>query len=147
MEGMMEKEEKLKRKVREGVDALLELLDAKPPEKAKKKTSKADEDVSVPEALKDLPEYAADKKLCKAWDKQLVIWETAFPGTDIIAEVRKAYAWEMADPKRKKTLHVKFLTNWLSRAQDKAWPNRNDKLPQMYPPQHDKYMDGNGVFQ
>jgi hypothetical protein len=64
--------------------------------------------------------YAGDSILQKRiWsvDKS---WMKAFPGVAIEEEVRKAAAWELANPKRKKVDRIRFLHNWLSRAQDRG---------------------------
>ncbi|MBE3040565.1 MAG: hypothetical protein IMZ62_17340 [Chloroflexi bacterium] len=53
-------------------------------------------------------------------DADKVTWKAAYPGIDITAEVHKAIAWLMADwPRRKKSQWRRFLTGWLSRAQDR----------------------------
>ena len=58
----------------------------------------------------------------------------ANPGIDLLAEAKRAYAWETSDPRRKKRQHGRFLSAWFSRAQDQAasnghgngmWPQRN----------------------
>ena len=51
---------------------------------------------------------------------QLKVWQTAFPAIDVQGEINKAAAWLMANPKNKKSNYERFLTNWLSRSQDKA---------------------------
>lgn len=47
-------------------------------------------------------------------------WETAYPALSLDAELAKASAWILANPKNKKSNYARFLTNWLSRAQDSA---------------------------
>jgi hypothetical protein len=70
-------------------------------------------------------------KGAKAWGLQqqdLDGWATAYPGLEVLAEVRKAKAWLEANPTRGKTHGgmARFLVNWLSRAQDsgRASPGR-----------------------
>jgi len=48
-------------------------------------------------------------------------WEQAYPGVDVMAELRKARAWCVANPKQRKTRvgASKFLNGWLSRAADR----------------------------
>lgn len=47
-------------------------------------------------------------------------WLEAFPdGHWIIGEVRKAIAWESANPKRRKKNFGAFMTNWLTRSWDR----------------------------
>ena len=43
--------------------------------------------------------------------------QKAFPGVDLLTEIRKAAMWEAARPSRKKKDIRRFLTNWWSRAQ------------------------------
>lgn len=49
-------------------------------------------------------------------------WSTAYPALSLDAELAKAAAWTLANPKNKKSNYARFLTNWLSRAQDRARP-------------------------
>ena len=47
-------------------------------------------------------------------------YEQLYPGVDVLTELRKAAGWCFGDPKRRKTKRGigKFITGWLSRAQD-----------------------------
>jgi hypothetical protein len=47
-------------------------------------------------------------------------WATAYPALNLESEIAKAEAWLVANPKNRKSNNARFLTNWLSRAQDKA---------------------------
>lgn len=49
-------------------------------------------------------------------------WQRLFPGIDVLNELRKALAWTLANPKRRKTYDgvPKFIVAWLSKAQDSA---------------------------
>jgi hypothetical protein len=47
-------------------------------------------------------------------------WEKAYPALSLDAELSKAAAWVIANPKNKKSNYARFLTNWLSRSQDSA---------------------------
>lgn len=53
-------------------------------------------------------------------DAQLDKWRAAFPGIDVLAEVRKAGVWLDASPARRKTHGgmAKFLVGWLGRSQN-----------------------------
>lgn len=46
----------------------------------------------------------------------------AFPAVDVPGEIRRAEAWLVANPKNKKSDGGRFLTGWLTRAQDRAPP-------------------------
>lgn len=80
---------------------------------------------AVPQELKGLPLYEADAKLCRAFPALLPAWRTAHPGVDVLAEVRKAHAWEVSNPTRAKKNRPKFLASWLCRAQDAPRPASN----------------------
>lgn len=47
-------------------------------------------------------------------------WDAAYPAVLLQTELAKAGAWLIANPKNQKSNYARFLTNWLSRAQDKA---------------------------
>lgn len=47
-------------------------------------------------------------------------WEAAYPAVNLDSELAKAAAWLMANPKNKKSNYARFLTSWLTRAQDGA---------------------------
>ncbi len=76
------------------------------------------EAVIVPEELKGLNLYENNEKLLKLWPELIEAWKNAFPGINIIAEVKAAHAWEVANPKRRKVDKARFLQNWMARAQD-----------------------------
>lgn len=50
----------------------------------------------------------------------LAVWEKAYPAVNITAELNKACVWLVENPKNRKSNYGRFLSNWLSRAQDKA---------------------------
>jgi hypothetical protein len=47
-------------------------------------------------------------------------WKVAYKGIDIEREIKKAEAWYVANPKKRKKSHHRFLVNWLSRAKKKV---------------------------
>lgn len=47
-------------------------------------------------------------------------WESAYPAVDIDAELAKASAWLLANPKNRKSNYARFLNSWLTKAQDSA---------------------------
>ena len=51
---------------------------------------------------------------------QLSAWVSAYPAVDVPSEIKKAAVWLMANPANKKSNYARFLTNWISKAQDKA---------------------------
>lgn len=53
-------------------------------------------------------------------DDQITIWAECYPAIDVVAELRKAAAWQQANPKNRKSDYKRFLNGWLSRAQDRA---------------------------
>jgi hypothetical protein len=61
------------------------------------------------------PEYPVTQQ-------QVDDWREAFPGVDVLGEVRKARAWLEANPTKRKTARgmPRFLVAWLGRAQDRG---------------------------
>jgi uncharacterized protein YdaU (DUF1376 family) len=53
-------------------------------------------------------------------DALMATWKQAYPALSLDAELSKAAAWIIANPKNKKSNYARFLTNWLTRAQDHA---------------------------
>jgi hypothetical protein len=53
----------------------------------------------------------------------------ACPGVDLLAEAKRAFAWEQASKSNKKTDHARFINNWWSRSQD-----RPKQQPQLFKP-------------
>ena len=78
-----------------------------------------DIEAPVPEELQDLELYASDQRLCRRWPDVYLAWQKAFPGLDVLAQVRLAHSWEMANISRRKKNRLKFLQSWLNRAQDR----------------------------
>ncbi len=73
----------------------------------------------VPDALKGLQLYEKDATLCRRWPELFPLWCDAYPGLDVLAEVKVAHAWEVSNPKRQKKDKPRFLANWLKREQDR----------------------------
>jgi hypothetical protein len=75
---------------------------------------------AVPEELTGLAIYEADAKLCMELPQMIPTWKQAYPGVDVRAEIRKAHAWEQANPTRRKTPRgrMRFLNSWMERAQN-----------------------------
>lgn len=82
----------------------------------------------IPEILQGLSLYEQDKKLCKLLPEALPQWQKAYPKVDIQAEIRKAHAWEISNPDKKKVNRMRFLNNWLSRSQDKPEERSNQNV-------------------
>jgi hypothetical protein len=61
-------------------------------------------------------------------DEEVRAWEIAYPAVNIEQELMKMSAWLRADPRRKKVQYRRFITGWLSRAQqrggDKPWQKK-----------------------
>lgn len=47
-------------------------------------------------------------------------WRGAYPALSLDVELSRASAWLIANPKNAKSNYGRFLTNWLTKAQDKA---------------------------
>ena len=85
----------------------------------------AESNLQIPEIFRNLELYRVDKKLCSRFDECLKTWSSAYPGISISDEIRKAHAWEMSNPKNRKTQRSRFLNSWFARAQQNA--SRNGK--------------------
>lgn len=83
--------------------------------------------IEVPKAFAGLELYESDAKFCKQWPSLLKALVEAYPNKDILAEIRKAHAWEVANPDRRKRARGKYFRGWMSRASDAA---------------HGPYLDG-----
>lgn len=103
-----------------------------------KSKTKNNDGVVVPEELKGLELYEADTRLCKRWDKCIASWRAAFPGVDIEGELRRAHAWEVSNPQKRKVDKARFLYGWFSRQQDKGGsvfrPAQNETFTDMVLP-------------
>lgn len=73
-----------------------------------------------PKELQDYPHYLKDRLFCRDWERLRAEWTRAFPSVDILAELRKAHAWQSA--KQPKVNQRAFLHRWLAKAQDRARP-------------------------
>lgn len=86
---------------------------------SKKKKEMLTTMVPPPAALKGLELYEKNEKLLKRWEKLFPSWEDAYPNIDIPAEIKRAHAWELANPRNAKKDKARFLNNWFSR----TYPN------------------------
>jgi hypothetical protein len=103
---------------RHAPDNKQELQEGKEGKELEEGTESAKTPPSVPPEISGLALYEGDEKLCRRWPTLLPEWKKAYPGVDVLAEVRKAHAWELANPNRIKKDRPRFLNTWLSRAQD-----------------------------
>ena len=81
---------------------------------------------SVPAELQGLELYQNDTRLHKDFDKFLKACEAAYPGVDLAEQIKRAHAWEVANPKRRKVNRKKYLHGWLAREQDKPRSGESD---------------------
>jgi len=58
-------------------------------------------------------------------------WMETYPGVHIIQELKLMIQWAKSNPKKQKTMRGarKFITGWLSRAQDKPKPHISPNEP------------------
>lgn len=75
---------------------------------------------------------------------QVASWQEAYPGVDVLAEIRKARVWLEARPERRKTFRgmPAFLVGWLNRSQDSA---RGGQGPPASPDRARRTMGGVGT--
>ena len=65
-------------------------------------------------------EFDQESGTFKGLNGQMAVWERAYPSVSISTELSKAAAWLLANPKNRKSNYARFLSAWLTRAQDKA---------------------------
>lgn len=65
-------------------------------------------------------DYEGDCRVHGLTEEQLTLWREAFPAIDVDAEIKVAAAWLDANRKNRKKEIKRFLTNWLSRTQERA---------------------------
>ena len=51
---------------------------------------------------------------------ELKYWTEQYPAIDIQSELRKMEVWLYSNPANRKKQYVRFISNWLTRAQDRA---------------------------
>ena len=92
----------------------------------------------MPPELANLPMYAENEKLVAQWPELIKGWKDAFAYLDIISEVKKAHGWEVANPRRRKKDKIRFIYNWLARAdgwraqrKDQSGQTREEKARQL----------------
>lgn len=69
-----------------------------------------------------------DKSEYPVYERQITEWREAYPAADIRRELFKMKAWLDANPRKRKTKAgiLRFVVNWLSRAQDKGGDGTED---------------------
>jgi hypothetical protein len=77
-----------------------------------------------PRALLTFPVVGTDGPEWSLTQTQLNDWRGLFPNVDVWGEARKALAWVIANPDRRKTARgmPKFLVGWFSRTADRGSP-------------------------
>ncbi|WP_024905459.1 YdaU family protein [Robbsia andropogonis] len=95
----------------------------------------------TPSAPSEKISLTADGEWTAIAPGQRVLWERAYPALSLDAELAKAAAWLMANPKNKKSNYARFLTNWLSRAQDSARPAPNAVGYSQKPPNRQEALE------
>lgn len=62
-----------------------------------------------------------DKSEYQIYEEQLKEWQELYPNVNVMQELRKMKGWLNSNPKRRKTKSgiKRFITNWLSKEQDK----------------------------
>jgi hypothetical protein len=86
----------------------------------------------------------AGSKVYEVTQGQVAEWAAAFPGVDVLAELRKSAAWQEADPAKRRKTHrgmAAHLVGWLSRTQDGGRVTRNGAAGPLRPPAATKPED------
>ena len=62
-------------------------------------------------------------------ERDIAHWDEAYPATDVSREIKAAADWLMSNPTKKKKNYRRFLSNWLSRAQEHGGGRRHPRGP------------------
>ncbi len=100
-------------------DSLIPHPDSLIPDSLKKPFAETDKSVPAVRTPKAEFNYSTSQFENLSVD-MLAAWRDAFPAIDVRQEIAKAKAWLLANPKNRKSNIDRFLTNWLTRAQDNA---------------------------
>lgn len=101
------------------------LIDLK--DRVKDKDKDKDKDKSKDKIILDLTTY----NWLNITPEHRELWHKAYPAVNIDQELAKMASWIKANPDRKKIRWERFITNWLSRAQDvprKEQSNANTRM-------------------
>lgn len=90
----------------------------------------AEPEASSPPVLM-FPVVGAGEKHWPLREAQVAEWVEAYPGTDVLAECRRALAWVNASPAKRKTAGGmrRFLVGWLNRGVDNRRASPGDSPP------------------
>lgn len=72
-------------------------------------------------------------------DQDISRWQEAYPAVDVHGEISRARQWLTANPSKKKSNVYRFITNWLSRSQERG--GQNGRQPTQTPKKIE-YYDG-----
>lgn len=77
---------------------------------------------SAPDVAKIIFNYESSK-FENISPEQVEIWKEAFPAVDIRGEIKRAGVWMSGNPTKRKKNVQRFLSNWLSRRQERGGGN------------------------
>ena len=63
-------------------------------------------------------------------DDMIKMWKEAYPACDIKTQLKKMVLWLIANPKKKKSNYLRFITNWLGRSQERGGDISSNKASQ-----------------
>jgi hypothetical protein len=77
---------------------------------------------TAPPVVATLPCIGKGPQEFAVTEAQVAIWREAYPGVDILGEIRRANVWLEANPTKRKTYKgvPRFLVSWFGRAQDRG---------------------------
>lgn len=83
----------------------------------KNNTISSEPEKSAPSMIFDYTNGEFSQDIPEKW---LQVWIEAYPAVNILSEISKAKAWLFANPKKRKKDYKRFLTNWISRVQERG---------------------------
>lgn len=106
-------------RVKEGYEKGCQTLQEEEEEEEEEKEEEEEEEVKRKPTPKVLFN-AQTHKWENVTEEMLELWERAYPACDMERELTKMATWLLANPTKTKTNYKRFITNWLSRTQDKG---------------------------
>lgn len=66
--------------------------------------------------------FCAESNKLTGYDQYVPKWKETYPALDIKYQISKMETWLMEHPKNRKSNYLRFMGNWLRKAQDSALP-------------------------
>jgi len=114
--------ERHKRRVNGGMSAEADAMSEKKDAIIKKNILKDNKikDNKIKNIKKKIEFSVEQQALLNITKEDMEIWEKAYPACDIMTELHRMADWLLSNPDKRKKNYRRFITNWLSRTQEKG---------------------------